>query len=200
MSTEVSNQFLKTYNLPEIIEPLYFNFSNFLTQAVWNSIYKEIGAGYYQNNFIYLFGEQLKQLEPCIDFWSFLIPKEKDFTIIGMNKMGMLLLAENLQSKGISSQIYLVDNLNVKLWTDPNIVFVNLIGNWLPLKKIPLFNENILFEAWNQTQKESLDFLEIFAIKVPLSLQGKYEASNFQIENIIDYYSSTGKIYSKLKT
>jgi hypothetical protein len=41
---------------------------------MWDKLHSEVGAGWYRDRFLYLFGENLEEFRPCVDAWSFLMP------------------------------------------------------------------------------------------------------------------------------
>ncbi len=61
---------------------------------------------------------------------------------------------------------------------------------------MPVFLNRSLYNAWVKATGDFLDLDEILGIKVPLPLGGEFIPENFQIENIIEYYQTTGAIYA----
>ena len=182
--SELSDAFIATIGRPDAKTAPGIQFADPVDIAVWSQIYADIGSGWYMNRFLYLLGEGLDTLQQCIEAWSFLVPPDRQWTIIGKNAYGSLLLAQDLATQGFVCSIHVLDTLNVRLWTNPNLVFTNLLGYWLPERKLGDFLDTRLYDAWHQATGDYLELHEILAIKEPKSLGGKMVASNFQIEDI----------------
>ncbi|OLT59688.1 hypothetical protein [Moorena bouillonii] len=196
--SSVGEAFIQGIGRPDLPEVSGIDFSKRIAQKVWEEVQEEIGSGWFMNRFLYLFGEKLEYLSPCIDAWSFLLDSELNRIVIGKNAYGFLLIMEDPKTKGINAPIGLFDPWNISYRKYDGLGFINLIGNWLPQGRVPGFLYNILYESWQEKNKNYLDFFEIIAIKQPLSLGGKIEEQNFQIENIVEYYQTTGSIYNKV--
>jgi hypothetical protein len=164
----------------------------------WEVVRDEIGAGWFMNRFLYLFGEELEQFRPCLDAWSFVVPPgHPDRMIIGRNAYGALLVLEN--GNDISKEsVHLLDPLNVQYWTHPEIVLVNLFGNYIPRGRLPNFLDHDAYDQWlAENGNVELEPQDILGVKKPLPLGGELEPGNLQLENIVEYYQTTGPIYAK---
>lgn len=199
MANEVINNFKNKIGAPQKEENTHITFKKSIPQTIWERMIQEIGCGSFNNGFFYLFGEKLTELEKIKEYWSFLLRDDIVYTIIGFNKMGFIILAENLMEKGMASSISIIDPFHVRIYKNGEVKLLNFIGRWLPDGLIPNLNDDHLYRATLQEIEEELDFQEIIAIKKPLSLGGEMIAENFGIENIQEFYKSTGEIYSKLK-
>lgn len=158
---------------------------------------QEIGAGWFYNRFLYLFGEGLEALQPCLDAWSFVVPPgHPDRKILGRNGYGAILVLENGNTLNQGS-IHLLDPLNVRYWTDPNITLVTLCGNHLPKRRIPKFLDADAYDEWIAANADvELELEDILGVKVPLSLGGELTVDNLQLDGIVEYYQATGPIYA----
>ena len=130
--SELGDAFIAVIGKPDVTTPPGIRFTDPVDVAVWDQIYAEIGSGWYMNRFLYLFGEGLDTLQPCLEAWSFLLPSGRHWTVVGKNAYGSLLLAEDLMTQGSVSPIHVLDTLNVRCWTNPNLDFIGLLGYWLP--------------------------------------------------------------------
>src|SRR5688572_28367204 len=92
--SEVAKGFKKAFGKPDPVAPP-MRFEDDDEQWFWMRLHKEIGSGWFKTGFLYLFGEELKSLEPCLKAWSFLLPPCKDRMIIGKNAYGALLILDN---------------------------------------------------------------------------------------------------------
>src|SRR4051794_29059524 len=110
----VGDAFLARLGRPDPAAPNGLHFADAYDQQWWAQIHAEIGSGWYQNRFLYLFGEGLDTLEPCLTAWSFLVPAGVERMIVGRNAYGALLVAENPSRDGYTSLIGLLDPLNVR--------------------------------------------------------------------------------------
>jgi len=195
--TVLGQRFRTALGEPNPATPDGLNFRHLNSRVLWQQLHREIGSGWYSNRFLYLFGEGLETLQPCLDAWSFLLEPNRERMIVGRNAYGALLVAENPTIQGFVCPIYVLDPLNVRYWTRPNLDFSGLIGYWLPEAKLGDFLDQRLYDAWVKVTGDCLELDEVLAIKEPLSLGGKMEAINFQIESIVEYYRTTGPIYAK---
>lgn len=193
----LGESFIKAIGKPDEVEPNGLVFPLEFDQMAWEENIKEIGAGWYLHRFLYLFGEKVNRLNPILEFWSFLLPPNRERQVIGKNAYGMLLVMEDFSNQGVVAPVHVLDPLRITYWNDPNLDVTGLLGNWLPQNRIPGFLDNRLYEAWHKTTGDFPDFDEILAIREPLTLGGKMEASNFQVESVFDYYRTTGEIYAK---
>jgi hypothetical protein len=88
----VGEAFVKAFGKPDPATPNGVTFSMPGLQGSWESLHKEIGSGWYRDGFLYLFGEGLDALKPCLEAWSFLVPPCDDRVIIGRNAYGAILV------------------------------------------------------------------------------------------------------------
>lgn len=195
--SDVGEAFLARFGKPDPAVDPELIFSNPIDAKFWRDMHAEIGSGWYLDRFICLFSQGLEDLQPCLDAWSFLMETGPERKVIGRNAYGALLIAEDPSSKGYACPVSLLDPLTLRYWKHPNLVFVNLLGRWLPDARLPGFLDTTLYEAWHKVTGDYLELKEILAIKVPLALGGSLDANNFQIEEIANYYRTTGPIYEE---
>ncbi len=163
---------------------------------LWQDIHAQIGSGWYLNRFLYLFGEGVEKLRPCLDAWSFLVPpNHPDRMILGRNAHGAILVLENGNSPDPS--VFVLNPLTLEYWTDPRIGFENLLGRWLPRNEIPFFLDHDLYDAWIAGTGRFLDEDMVLAPKIPLVLGGEMKPENLQTESIISYYETSAPVAEK---
>ena len=189
--------FTAAFGAPDPATPNGVRFSGFFTQEAWEELNAEIGSGWFMNGFLYLFGDQLESLRPCLDAWSFVVPPNPNRLILGRTAYGAIFVLDNPGAK--DERVCIVDPFTVTYWSDPNSVFGNLIGRSLPEREFP---DHILdakpYEAWRKANEVGrLEFDDVLGIKTPRPLGGKLDPDNFQLESIIDYYQTTAPIYAK---
>jgi hypothetical protein len=165
---------------------------------LWERLHPEIGAGYYRDRFLFLFGEGLTALRPCLDAWSFLLPADvAQNMIIGRNAYGALLVLENPDNFGPAARISVLDPLAVRYRRYADLDFVGLIGYWLPENELPQFLDQSVYDDWRRQTGSILGPRQILAPKTPLGMGGAMELGNFQVEDIVSYYQTTAPIYQK---
>ena len=193
----VGDAFKAAFGPPDPPTPLGLRFKGIYAQEAWEELHAEIGSGWFMDGFLYLFGESLESLRPCLEAWSFVVPPSANRLILGRTAYGAIFVLDNPGGK--DERVCIVDPLTVTYWSDPNSVFGNFIGRWLPKREFP---DHILdappYEAWRKANKVGrLEFDDVLGIKTPRPLGGKLEPDNFQLESIVDYYHTTGPIYAK---
>ena len=192
----VGDAFVKAFGKPDPATPSGLRFLKGTDQRQWEKLHTEVGAGWYRDGFLYLFGDGLAELSACLDAWSFLVPPCDDRVIVGKNAYGALLVVDNM-SQPDKQRVYVLDPLTVTYAGDPNIMFVNLLGAWLPRNLIPGFLDDSAYRAWREANKAGrLELDDVLGIKIPKSLGGKLEANNLQLDGIVDYYRTTAPIYA----
>ncbi|HET6232746.1 MAG TPA: hypothetical protein VFE05_21910 [Longimicrobiaceae bacterium] len=187
--------FIRGVGRPGPPAPNGMDLHNPFGQQMWERIHAEIGSGWFLDGFLYLFGEGLDALDPCLEAWSFLLDPGHERMIVGRNAYGALLVVEDAAEQGWVAPVGLLNPLEVHYFRDPELNFSSLIGTWLPERRLPGFHDSSLYDAWNEVTKQRLDLGEGLVIKEPLSLGGTMEAGNFDIEELVPYYRSTGPIY-----
>lgn len=191
----LSDTFAKSCGKPDPAVAPGLKFSAYNPE--WEVIQKEIGAGWFMNRFLYLLGEGLDELMPCLDAWSFAVPPKPngERVIIGRNGYGALLVLED--ANDIEKQsVHLLDPVNVRYWTDPQIGFLNLFGHWLPKQRVPSFLDHSPYDEWlTANGNVELELRDILGFKTPIPLGGEMDVDDLQLEDIVEYYKTTGPIY-----
>lgn len=178
---------------PSPAVPTDIRFRDARRQAFWERTLREVGSGWFLDRFLYLFGRGLQDLHDCLDAWAFLVPRSDDRIILGRNAHGTLLVLEDPEG---SQKVCVLDPTRVVYWSDPGLVLATLLGSWLPSGRVPHFLEDEVYravvrgEAW-------LDDNQILGAVVPIGLGGQFGVDNYQEEDIVEYYRSTGAVYAK---
>jgi hypothetical protein len=195
--SDLARAFIKTLGKPSPAAASGLHFRDDLKAELWEDIYQEIGAGWFLDRFVYLFGVGLEAAKACLDAWSFCVPPAGyDRVILGRNAHGALLVMED-QPNGYES-IHILDPLHVTWWSEPQIAFVNLLGAWLPEKRLPHFLDDSVYRKLVARHGALPDGF-IFAPITPLGLGGTHSPDNYQPEELITYYTTTGPIYARAK-
>lgn len=195
--TAVGEAFANAFGTPSPSVPVGVRFSGSSSQRLWQTISQDTGAGWYRNGFLFLFGEGLDALQPCLDAWRFLVGENANRQIIGRNAYGAILVLENAESPA-DQRVHVLDPFTVTYETNPNLMFVNLIGRWLPRNELGQFLDDEAYREWlHQNEVASLDFDDVLGFKVPQALGGSLTADNLQLDGIVEYYRTTGPIYAE---
>ncbi len=176
-------------------------FSGMFNTMVYDKIVDEIGYGLFHDGFFMLFSDENDNCNTCLQLWEFVLPKDgATRKVIGRNAYGALLVIENADQGGTAAAVGILDPLTVSYWKDEHCLFTNLLGHWLPERKVlPSFTDNSVYHAMRTAAGISLAPDEMLAIKVPITLGGKMDPANFQIENIQAYYTTTASIYNQIQ-
>ena len=188
--------FTKAMGRPDPPAPSGLHFTGADIDDRWANVGDEkIGAGFFANRFLYLFGEGLEPLNACLEAWSFLVPRNDDRLLVGRNAYGAIAYLDN--ANGAKPRLYIVDPLRVALVSEPDLDLWRFIARFLPLNLLPAFTDDQLYREWLNTSQLGLSLDLALAIKVPLSLGGEMELDNFSVEGIVDYYQTTAPVYAK---
>jgi hypothetical protein len=190
--------FLKAFGAPAPPTPNGLAFPGRFENKVWLSLHDEVGSGWYQDGFLYLFGEGLESLRPCLDAWSFLLPPCDDRIILGRNAYGAILVMDNANDPDLS-QINVLDPFTVSYGGPRNADFIStLVARVLPKQELRWFHDDGAYRAWMAEHGvRRLRFDDVLGIKVPRALGGELIPDNLQLDGIVEYYESTGPIYAK---
>jgi hypothetical protein len=193
----MKDTFARAFGKPKPATPNAIHFKHAGLEAIWQLCQKDTGAGWYRNRFLYMFGPDLDPLHACLDAWSFLVPKKKrgDRVIVGRNAYGALLVVEGGDSA--DDAVYVLDPFLLAYESHPNLNFLNLLGAWLPENRLPTFLDDTLYQAWIKVRRKPLEGALILAPKTPFGLGGEMDPANFQEEEIVSYYQTTGPIFAK---
>jgi hypothetical protein len=196
--SEEKDTFLRAVGRANPRTPPGLSFSNDWKGEVWEALHDQVGAGYFWDRFLFLFGEGLQSLQPCLKAWSFLVPDDgAERMIVGYNAHGALLVLENPNEAGPKSRVSIVDPVGVVYRRYADLDFVGLIGYWIPEMKLREFLDRRVYDSWRGQHGKYLEPRQILAAKKPLGLGGTMALENFQVEEIVSYYRTTAPIYAK---
>ncbi len=192
--------FLEVFGRPDPAAPCGLSFEDELVGEIFEEdILAPIGAGWFWDRFLYLFGEGLDRYEACLDAWSFILPPHQERKIVGRNAYGALLV--NLEPNDLSeNRVWVVDPLHASVWTNGEVGLQNWVYAFAPSRDWRNFFDRSAYDAWLATDPPvQMELEHCLAPKHPLSLDGTMDLSNFQLEPIIGHYETTGPIYKKLR-
>jgi hypothetical protein len=191
----VSEKFVAALGKPTQPTASGMKFTSRGQQMIWDSL--NIQAGWYKGRFLYLFGDELAQFQPCLDAWSFIVPSgHADRMIIGRNAYGALLVLEDGNKPG-SEHVYLLDPFLVTYTTSQDLTLSSLVGRWLPTGELSTFTDDSIYRAWVKENEVEPELQDVLGFKVPRSLGGGFDVSNVQLDELLDYYRTTGDVYAK---
>jgi hypothetical protein len=157
---------------------------------------KQIGSGWFLGKFFYLFGTRVERLVPCVSAWAFLLPPEGDWTPIGYNAYGAILLLDNSGDRSADSPVGLLDPLMVTFFARPTLDLWSLLGNWMPERRLATFLDTSVYEAFLGASGRLLEDDEVLGIRRALPLGGDMALENFTPIGIVNYYRATAPTYA----
>ena len=194
--TIMKDTFVGAFGKPNPKTPNAIHFKYDGLEAIRELCVEDTGAGWFKNRFLYFFGPGLDRLTPCLEAWSFLVPPtRRERTVVGRNAYGALVVVEGGNKSGNTAHV--LDPYLMVYWGNPDVHFVKLVGDLLPKNEIPGFLDDALYQAWMKTRKKPLEADIILAPKTPWGLGGKMDPENFQEEDIVSYYKTTGPVFAK---
>jgi hypothetical protein len=193
--SDIADEFCAAFGKPDPPATAGVHFQWEFYQVVWDVSAPRTGAGWYRDRFLYLFGEGLEPLRECLDTWSFIVPANGDRMIIGRNAYGAIAYIDDANTS--KARVKILDPLNVAILEDNGLDFTSFIGLYLPKNLLPAFLDDSVYREFLDKNELYLDLHDALAIKQPLTLGGKMEIDNFDVEDILAYYKSTASIYAK---
>jgi hypothetical protein len=192
--SDVTRAFIRRFGRPSPRVESGLVFKDPLKQILWEQVYADIGAGWFLDRFVYLFGPGLERLRPCLEAWSFIVPSgHPDRMILGRNAYGALLVMEH--QGPVDESVHFLDPLIGRYWTDPRIGLMNLFGTWLPEGLIPDFLDRGPYESWVRIHG-TLSEDEILAPITPLYVGGAMSTENLQRQEICGYHRTAAAAFA----
>lgn len=192
MSTPAET-FRNAFGAPEPSTALGVQFHSSANQG----LVADVGAGWFRHGFLYLFGEELAQLNACLEAWPFVVPSNPRRIIIGRNAYGAILVVDN-ESMPREERVFVLDPFTVSYTEVPNARFMTLMARALPGNELPRFLDDSAYHKWRAEHGVTrLEPRQVLGVKVPRSLGGELVPANLQLEDIVSYYQTTGTIYAK---
>ncbi|MCB2406526.1 hypothetical protein [Hymenobacter lucidus] len=179
--------FTHHFGRPEPAVPPGDFFADKFDKSLWRMMYDEVGAGWYRNRFLYLFGAELPQLNPILEVWNGIMAADVERTVIGRNAYGALLVAESTTEEGTDAPIGLLDPWQGTYTKYEGLDFASLLSDWLPENQLPGFLDDAVYTAFRQSGGQLADH-EVLAIQQPLSGGGTLELGNFQPEEVLAFH------------
>lgn len=185
--------FRKAMGKPDPVSPVGVHFDDDGEQLTFESYVEDVGAGWFKERFIYLFGEGLEPLVACVHAWRFLAGALPRAQVIGQNAYGALVV--NLDRKTVN--VGIIDPWRIDFSTDPNFDVGGLIGSRLPDNELAGFLDDRLFRQWQKATGMSVDVGEMLSLKVPLALGGEATLENLELVPMVEYYEASGPVFAK---
>jgi hypothetical protein len=187
--------FKQAFGEPDPAVPPGLQFGDSFEGHIWRRHAPKLGAGWFRDRFLYLFGEGLEALAPCLEAWSFLAPPNGDRIIVGRNAYGAIAYVDDANSS--RGKLSVLDPLSVSVVTTRGLDLWSFIGRFLPQDLIANFLDDSVWRQQIAKVPLGLELNLALVPKIPLSLGGKMELDNFAVEGIVPYYQSTAPIYEK---
>jgi hypothetical protein len=179
-------------NPPAKSEPLC---KNEVTADTLRKFRAQVGGGWFANRFLYLFGEELETLKPCLDAWSFVARGgAAGHTIIGRNAYGALLV---MKDDNPAQHVFVLDPFRISYWANYGLTLTEAVGNSLCAPGLLTeFLDDRAYQAWTKENNVVLEMEDALGFKVPQNLGGLIANDNLQLDGIVKYYQETGLIYA----
>ncbi len=192
--------FLEVFGRPDPAVPCGLEYTDELVADIFTEdLLTPIGAGWFWDRFLFMWGEGLDALEPCVEAWSFMLPPHEEHKILGRNAYGALLLQLEPNDFGQQS-IWTLDPLWASCWTDGETEHLRWVYGRAPRLWWRNFFDRSAYDAWLATEPPvRMELEHCLAPKAPLSLGGTMELDNFQLEPIIGHYETRAPIFRKLR-
>jgi hypothetical protein len=142
--------FTHHFGRPEPAVPPGDFFADKFDKSLWRMMYDEVGAGWYQEGFLYLFGAGLPLLNPALEAWAHILEAGVERTVVGRNAYGVLLVAEQITEEGTDAPIGLLDPAAGTYTRHEGLDFATLITDWLPENQLPPFIDAGAYAAFRQ--------------------------------------------------
>jgi len=161
--------------------------------AEWESIKSEVGAGWFMDRFLYLFGPGLDELTECLDAWPFLVPLAARRMVIGRNAYGALLVLEN-GDDAERQRVYVLDPVTVRYWSNPAVGLRTLCADFLPQDRLPGFLDRDAYLAWRAANGTGAPRVrEILGVR----LGGALTPDDLVPCDIVEYYRSAAPAHQQ---
>jgi hypothetical protein len=176
-------------------EPMHF-MSPFLEHLMSERL-ETIGSGWFLGRFFYLFGKGAEQFTSCLDAWAFLVPPGRNWTLIGYNAYGVLLVLDESEDRTVETPVGLLDPLTVTFLEPPGLALWGLLGVWMPQRQPSQFFDTGVYEDFLKSSGRLLEDDEILGIRRAVPLGGELNLENFTPIRMIDYYRATAPVYAE---
>ncbi|GAA4016668.1 hypothetical protein GCM10022408_32710 [Hymenobacter fastidiosus] len=166
-------------------------FADKFDKSLWRMMYDEVGAGWYRNGFLFLFGAELPRLNPVLAEWASLLEPGVERIVIGRNAYGMLLVAEQTTDEGTDAPIGLLDPAAGTYTKQDELDFSSLLGDWLPDNRLPEFLHQDAYDAFRQSGGQ-LQPNEVLALQ---DLNLGFVPGNWLTEDLLAYHQRAAARY-----
>ncbi len=190
--------FLHVFGAPNPPTPSGIAFDDeFMQEDFEESILDPIGAGWFWDRFLFLWGEGVETYERCLEAWHFALPPHTERMVVGRNAYGALLV--NFDHNDMTdNRLWVVDPFGGTTWNDDDTDFMCWVYANAPRREWRNFFDRSVYDAWLATEPGVNMAIEHALVpKLPIQLGGTFELSNFQLEPLVEYYENTAPIFEK---
>lgn len=163
----------------------------------WRMLTEQIGAGWFLGGRIYLFGAWIEGLDSCLEAWRFLIPADRERRVVGYSALGSLIVLEQPSRLGFEAPLAVLDPFLLTYGGPSRLILHDLFrGRAHELVPAALPAAEVTTGLGTVPQPR-LGPREALVPIQPRPLGGRCVLENFQREDLLDYYRSTGEIYAR---
>jgi hypothetical protein len=155
---------------------------------------EEVGAGWFLDRFIYLFGDRVSELEPALHAWEFLTGKLPNARVLGQTATGALVFTPNL----LKMRVAILDPWRVAYIASSQYDLGGLLGWVLPDAHWPELVDTDLYREFRKATRMRVEVGEMLAPKVALPLGGTATLDNVQLLPLVEYYAATAVPYARV--
>jgi hypothetical protein len=159
-------------------------------RAYWRLVYRDVGAGWYWDRFLFLFGAGVEELRGCLAAWSPLCGEDDERVVLGRNAYGAILFIDRA-GRNASSRMRILDPFQLTCSSKDGENLQELFADVIPNNRYPAFFSNRLYEVWRKREGLGLAEDEILAPRRPEDEGGKWELANLAPEGLRAFFERT---------
>ncbi|MGZ3420794.1 MAG: leucine-rich repeat domain-containing protein [Polyangiales bacterium] len=163
-------------------------------QLLVRSIAKDVGAGWFDRGFVYLFGEEVARLSACLDAWKWLLPEHGRRAVLGHNAYGALLVLET--SEGLPV-VRILDPVLLTYYAPIRDLLPSFVESRLAKRDLTFFCQRGLHDAWRARTKKRLLDGQMLPVRMPKAEGGLRDANALEPVDIVAHYRATSKAFAR---
>jgi hypothetical protein len=180
--------FAERFGAPDPAVPSGLTYTSSMLKRKWESrLFPKIGAGWYWDRFLFLFGEGLDALQPCLDAWAAHLPPADEYQIAGRNAYGTVWVEVNPNGSTDERRVAFLDLHQGKVWQYAQSDLGHCVANVFPQLKVPEFLDRRGFDDWVAAGNDAPRLDQCLA---PKDVGAGMKLANLQLEDIVAAFQS----------